>query len=224
MLSLYALNTASSGGDSFLASTAAIYNHLAATRPDILHVLAAPDWPFDEFFENQHHHRPLLHLFPPSAASDHPSSSSSGGGGGGPVFQFSRRPLTGAPFSPHHPLVPAITELQAEALDAVHFAAQAVAVCITLQPGDMEVFNNFAMLHARSRFVDEGTQRRHMLQLWLRNEEMRWTLPREGKGAEVLERLSWECYGEHEWRMGRVWDVESSPVELRVKHRRASCA
>lgn len=210
ILTLYALNTPPSGGISSLASTAAIYNHLALTRPDLLHVLASPTWTYDEFFQNQYHLRPLLHLFPHSR---------------GPVFQFSRRPLTGSVFSPHHPQVPAMTELQAEALDAVHFAAEAVAVRVELRPGDVEVVNNFAMMHSRSAFRDEGGRRRHMLRLWLRNEEMRWELPDETTpGGNVLGRLSWEAYGEHQWRRGRVWHVDGSPAELGVVHRRASCA
>lgn len=210
ILTLYALNTPPSGGISSLASTAAIYNHLALARPDLLHVLASPTWTYDEFFQNQYHLRPLLHLFPHSR---------------GPVFQFSRRPLTGSVFSPHHPQVPAMTELQAEALDAVHFAAEAVAVRVELRPGDVEVVNNFAMMHSRSAFRDEGGRRRHMLRLWLRNEEMRWELPDETTpGGKVLGRLSWEAYGEHQWRRGRVWHVDGSPAELGVVHRRASCA
>lgn len=236
VLSLYCRNTAAYGGESFLASSAKIYNELARTRPDLIHVLAKDDWPFDEFFENQHHFRPLLHLFPTTI----PTNGTSGSGGG-PVFQFSRRPLTGAHFSPHHPLVPALSEVQAEALDAVYFTAKAHALCVTLERGDVEIFNNFAMMHARSAFTDEGGDRRHMMRLWLRNEEMRWTLPggpddnhdeqqQEVKGvSEVggahLRRLSAECYGP--WESGvveRKWDVEASPVELRVKHRRSSCA
>jgi hypothetical protein len=48
ILSLYALNTAAYGGESFLASSAKIYNELASTRPDIIEVLAKEDWVFDE--------------------------------------------------------------------------------------------------------------------------------------------------------------------------------
>jgi len=205
VLSLYALNVAAYGGESFLASSAKIYNELARTRPDIIEVLAKDDWIFDEFWQGQYHTRPLLYDFPSH----------------GPAFQFSRRPLTGSHFSPHHPSVPAMTELQAEALDAVYFLAKEHAVEVRLQKGDMLVFNNFAMLHARSGFADdEGAGlKRHMLRLWLRNEERMWTTPRE------LERISWECYGDHEWRRElSVWDIEKSPPELRVKHRRASCA
>ncbi|KAK0645709.1 hypothetical protein B0T16DRAFT_145692 [Cercophora newfieldiana] len=203
VLSLYALDVAAYGGESFLASSAKIYNEIARTRPDIIHVLAKDDWPFDEFYQSQYHTRPLLHLFGPH----------------GPGFQFSRRPLTGSHFSPHHPLVPAMTEIQAEALDTVYFLAKQHAVEIVLRKGDIQIFNNFAMLHARSSFVDgEAESKRHMLRLWLRNEERKWPVPR------ALERLSWECYGDHEWRKNAVWDIERSPPELRVKYRRASCA
>jgi hypothetical protein len=48
VLALYALNVAAYGGESFLASSAKIYNELAKTRPDIIEVLAKDDWIFDE--------------------------------------------------------------------------------------------------------------------------------------------------------------------------------
>ncbi|KAK4152149.1 hypothetical protein C8A00DRAFT_35173 [Chaetomidium leptoderma] len=209
VLSLYALNVAAYGGESFLASSAKIYNELARTRPDMIEVLAKDDWIFDEFWQGEYHTRPLLYNFPSH----------------GPAFQFSRRPLTGAHFSPHHPSVPAMTELQAEALDAVYFLAQQHAVEIRLRRGDMLVANNFAMLHARSGFVDDSeddnnTQKRHMLRLWLRNERRMW-----GPTPPELSRISWECYGDHQWRRDlSVWDIDRSPPELRVKHRRKSCA
>ncbi|KAK3390087.1 hypothetical protein B0H63DRAFT_107041 [Podospora didyma] len=207
VLSLYALNVAAYGGESFLASSAKIYNEIARTRPDIIHVLAGDDWPFDEFWQGEYHTRPLLYNF-----SSH-----------GPGFQFSRRPLTGSHFSPHHPAVPAMTEAQAEALDMVYFLAKEFAVEIVLRKGDIQVFNNFAMLHARSSFADDDTRRRHMLRLWLRNDERKWVPPQDGS-ARALEKISWECYGNNEYRQHAIWDIEKSPPELRIKHRRASCA
>ncbi|KAK5660570.1 hypothetical protein OQA88_13124 [Cercophora sp. LCS_1] len=208
VLSLYALGTAAYGGESFLASSAKIYNEIAATRPDIIHVLSKPDWPFDEFWNGEYNLRPIAHLFPPS-----PSSTTSLPQ---PGFQFSRRPLTGAHFSPHHPSVPAMTEIQAEALDTIYFLAKKHALEIHLAKGDIEIFNNFAMLHARSSFADDGVNQRHMLRLWLRNEELKWGTPK------ALEGISEECYGQT--GMERVWDVERSPPELRVKFKRQSCA
>ncbi|KAK4234547.1 hypothetical protein C8A03DRAFT_47141 [Achaetomium macrosporum] len=190
VLALYALNVAAYGGESFLAFSAKIYNELAKIRPDIIEVLAKDDWIFDDFWQGQYHTRPLFFSF-----ADH-----------GPAFQFSRRPLTGSHFSPHHPSVLAMSELQAEVLDAVYFLAKEHALELRLRRGDMLVFNNFSMLHARSGFADEAQgKKRHMLRLWLRND--------------------WECYGDHEWRKELAcWDVDRSPPELRVKHRRASCA
>jgi hypothetical protein len=43
IVSLFALSTAAEGGASRLASTWRVYNHLAATRPDLIHTLSG-DW------------------------------------------------------------------------------------------------------------------------------------------------------------------------------------
>ncbi|KAK3940280.1 hypothetical protein QBC46DRAFT_314019 [Diplogelasinospora grovesii] len=228
VLSLYALDVAAYGGESFLASSAKIYNEIARTRPDVIHVLAADDWPFDEFWEGQYHTRPLLYNFtsssssPPSGNTPNPDPVSTSNAGAGPGFQFSRRPLTGSHFSPHHPAVPSMSELQAEALDMVYFLAKEHAVEITLRKGDVQIFNNFAMLHARSSFGDDADHRRHMLRLWLRNDALRWTAA--AAGSTALERISYEIYGNNEYRRNAIWDIDRSPPELRVKHRRASCA
>jgi hypothetical protein len=40
---------AAEGGASVLASSWTVYNELAATRPDLIHVLAKDDWPFDTY-------------------------------------------------------------------------------------------------------------------------------------------------------------------------------
>lgn len=44
---LYTQSLAASGGASVVASAWTVYNELAATRPDLLHLLAEPNWPFD---------------------------------------------------------------------------------------------------------------------------------------------------------------------------------
>lgn len=220
VLSLYALGVAAYGGESFLASSAKIYNEIARLRPDVIHVLASDDWPFDEFYKNQYHTRPLLYNFSGTGRDGEKEVEH------GPGFQFSRRPLTGAHFSPHHPLVPAMTEVQAEALDMVYFLAKEHALEIQLQKGDMQIFNNFAMLHARSSFVDDEQgqdKKRHMLRLWLRNEKKAWKSDSEGLEKVGREVYEWET---EEWRreVGTKWDIEQSPPELRVDFKRASCA
>ncbi|UPK97195.1 hypothetical protein LCI18_008130 [Fusarium solani-melongenae] len=116
ILSLYAYDVSAEGGESLLASGAKIYNEIAATRPDVIRLLADDNWVFGEFHNGDYHKRPLLHQF------SH-----------GPGFVYSRRPLTGAWFSPHYPGVPAMTEEYAEALDMVHFTAEKHALEVRLQ-------------------------------------------------------------------------------------------
>lgn len=53
---MYVQEQAAEGGESHLASCAKIYNEIAATRPDVIHTLAAPNWIFDKY----------AHFLPPS--------------------------------------------------------------------------------------------------------------------------------------------------------------
>jgi hypothetical protein len=45
---MYVQAEAAEGGESHLASCAKVYNEIAATRPDVIHVLAESDWIFDK--------------------------------------------------------------------------------------------------------------------------------------------------------------------------------
>ncbi len=45
VLAFQTRSTASRGGNAVLSSAYAIYNELAATQPDIIRVLAEPNWP-----------------------------------------------------------------------------------------------------------------------------------------------------------------------------------
>lgn len=40
---------AATGGRSIMSSAWTVYNDLAATRPDIIHTLTRPNWPFDTY-------------------------------------------------------------------------------------------------------------------------------------------------------------------------------
>ncbi|KAK1826342.1 hypothetical protein QBC39DRAFT_397708 [Podospora conica] len=227
ILSMYVLDTAVEGGESLLASSGMIYNDIAANRPDLIHLLADNKWIHDET-KASWINRPLLFNF-----KKH-----------GPGFCYSRRPLTGAPFSPHHPQVPAITEEQAEALDAVHFTAVKHQLAITLEPGEIEVFNNVALIHGRSGFADnlepeardmvtddDGPHhetrrtrtlngRRHMLRLWLRtaDDELAWETP------EPLECNSFDIYGDSSARRIGKWDVHRAPPINRVLTKHFKCS
>ena len=96
------------------------------------------------------------------------------------ILNFSRRVLTGHPLSPRTPDIPGLTEAQAEALDAVHYIAKAHKLNFTTVKGEMRFVNNFAILHGREAYRDAddlGKSKRHLLRLWLHNEQMMWKLP-----------------------------------------------
>lgn len=138
------------------------------------------------------------------------------------LLSFSRRPLTGSPVSPRTPSIPPLTAVQSDALDTLHFTAAAHSLAIQLRAGDMQFWNNFALLHAREGFTDgpEPTQRRHLLRLWLRDDDRaaQW-----GFVPDALRRPWDEAFGPAPSGMAEQWPVE--PVRDRafvVEQRRSS--
>lgn len=70
------------------------------------------------------------------------------------IIQYARRTFTGYWGLPRSADIPPITEAQAEALDALHFAAEKHAVALEFQPGDIQFANNLSVFHARGAFRD----------------------------------------------------------------------
>ena len=97
------------------------------------------------------------------------------------MFNFSRYPLCGFRGYKRNKSLPAPSEAQLEALDAVHFFAEKNSMPLPTKTGDMLYLNNMSMLHAREPFEDQGTKglgsRRHMLKLQLRDPKRMWRLP-----------------------------------------------
>jgi hypothetical protein len=93
------------------------------------------------------------------------------------ILNFSRRHITGSQHTPRTKGIPPISEAQAEALDAVHFLAEKHELRTTMAPGDLRFFNNLALMHRRDAFEDDSNNSRHLIRLWLRNEEKAWDLP-----------------------------------------------
>jgi hypothetical protein len=101
------------------------------------------------------------------------------------IIQYARRTFTGFQGLPRSPHIPPITEAQAEALDTLHFLAEKHAVRLDFQKGDVQFANNLSIFHAREGFKDEGGdkgKKRHLVRLWLRDEELRWDIPQELEG------------------------------------------
>ncbi|KAF8712464.1 hypothetical protein AX14_013072 [Amanita brunnescens Koide BX004] len=79
---------------------------------------------------------------------------------------------------PRSPGIPPITEAQAEALDALHFLGERFNLGLNFQKGDIQYINNLGIFHARDAFRDSSEHTRHLLRLWLRNEELAWETPK----------------------------------------------
>ncbi|OQD60218.1 hypothetical protein PENPOL_c026G01788 [Penicillium polonicum] len=173
MVGLLMVGTGAEGGKSCIASTWKIYNELAASRPDLIRTLAS-DWAIDGFKRSStpYYLRPLLHHHP--ATDTNPEGVS---------LQFSRRSFTGYAAYKRSHYMPPLSEAQAEALDALHFTAMKHQLKMQLEKGDIQFINNVALVHAREGFRDEPENRRHLLRLWLRDEEFGWEVPAPLKGV-----------------------------------------
>lgn len=142
-----------SGGASRVASAPAIYRAIAGKRPDLLEILCAP------FFSDRRGEQPPGE--PPVA--EMPVFMAEDG-----VFavRYVRDYIEDAQRFPE---VPRLTERQVEALDMLDRTADALALDMDFQPGDMQFLNSYLTLHARTEFEDhaEPERRRHLLRLWL---------------------------------------------------------
>ncbi|KAK0732899.1 hypothetical protein B0T26DRAFT_294 [Lasiosphaeria miniovina] len=204
-LCLFTQELASSGGLSVLASAWTVYNELAATRPDLIHTLAAPDWPFDTYGREPPYYRRALQYFYEGKL----------------ITSFSRRLLVGhAPFQPRSAGVPGLTEAQAEALDAVHFIARKHEIKPRMERGDIRFINNMALLHRREAFENHpGSSARHLVRIWLHNDEGAcWALP-------TPLRLAWARIFDDDEGRDEHWDVEPirNPDNGRIMRVGGSC-
>ncbi|GAB1312430.1 TauD/TfdA-like domain-containing protein [Madurella fahalii] len=207
ILAMYVQEVAAEGGQFKIASSGQIYNQIAANRPDVIHTLAASDWVFDRFSDPPSWDtRPLLLPF----------------GSHGPSFFYSRRPLTGSPVSPRTPGIPAMTERQAEALDMVHFAAVENQLSISAKRGDIILLNNLAVMHGRDAFVDgapDTARQRHVMRLWLRNEQLAWPKP------DIVKPIFDLKYSKDSpWCQRPVWHMEPPGAPERMLARRFNCS
>ncbi|KAI1204160.1 uncharacterized protein F4807DRAFT_465960 [Annulohypoxylon truncatum] len=185
VLAFYAIEASMAGGEMLWASHGKVYNELAATRPEVLGVLAESDWPVETETEPSDYVRlPLLY-------NDDQ----------GPYFWLARGNLTGTERTPRPLGIPGLTLAQADALDAVHFAAERHSIRIAPRKGELYFVNNLSILHSRTAFQDSDVKdekhprarRRHILRLWLRDPAY---------GRRMIGRL--------EQRWSQVFDTELS--------------
>ncbi|KAI0977172.1 hypothetical protein F4678DRAFT_5084 [Xylaria arbuscula] len=163
---MYVLEPGVAGGRGTFSSVSTIYNKLAASDPGLLRELGQPDWPFDKPPDKQdkYYRRPVMFF----------------GRSGEPEMMFSRGALIRSPYGFRSQGIPDLTIAQTMALDAIHFAATSTMCTIGYQKGDMIFFNNRRILHGREEFnngLKSTWAKRHILRLWLRDEEMSGPAP-----------------------------------------------
>lgn len=109
------------------------------------------------------------------------------------VVDYQKRPLRGTKEEPRDPRLKPITFQQEKALSVVDKLAFEKAISVDQQVGDINFFNNLALLHARSPFVDgeEKQVRRHLTRLIFRDEAEGWSIPEHMKA-------DWARYYEHD--------------------------
>lgn len=160
---LLCLETATEGGETLIVSAATVYNEIRRTRPELLAPLR----------RGFHHHRrnqrgPEDPVVTPYRA---------------PVFSFIRGVFhscySGISIASCREEGVAFSDIECEALaylDAqlgrpeLHFRTR-------LEKGDLQLMNNFVVLHARTGYRDDPARPRHLLRLWLEDEDSRFNGP-----------------------------------------------
>ena len=159
IVGLLCLQRALSGGESRLASTHAVYNHILDTRPDLLEVLYQP-FAWDRNDEQPPGDEPFF-MLPAIHDLD-----------GVPRIFYIGWYIRDAQ---RHADAPRLTPQQLEALHIVEATANdpAVHVEMDFQPGDIQLIANWNILHAREAYEDaeDPAARRHLLRLWLKAHE-----------------------------------------------------
>lgn len=153
VVGLLCLQTAKSGGTSTIASAAAVHNELLHTRPDLLELLYQV-WPHDSFGEEWPGEPPFHYT---SIFSDH---------GGKLSCRWMPAIRTVQEKYPEIGEIPA--ELD-EALALGNDLADKFRLDIDFQPGDIQLLNNYAIMHSRTEFEDDPRpeRRRHLLRVWV---------------------------------------------------------
>jgi hypothetical protein len=139
-----------------ITSAVAVHNAMLAQRPDLLELLYR-GFHWHRFGEGRPQDGPFTADLVPVFASEHGQLS----------CRYVRSPIAAGHKEAGVPL----TDAQIEALDLLDrlCASPELRLAFRLQPGDLLLVNNLAVLHARTQFEDhaEIDRRRHMVRLWL---------------------------------------------------------
>lgn len=151
---LLCLRTAQSGGMSKLVSVAHLYNEVLRRRPDLITTLQEP-----YHFDTRGQHPTGLKIQSVPILNFHAGRLSA---------LYKRRYLR---LAQENPDVPRLTTAQQQAIDLVESLCNDPDVQLNfyMEAGDIQIANNYSVLHARSKYedVDDPAKRRHLLRAWL---------------------------------------------------------
>lgn len=149
---LLCLATAKEGGESRLVSAATVFEEVRRRAPNLAEVLQQP---FE--FDNR-------------GQTANPTQAA-------PVFAWHRGYLNVLykrgyiELAQRFDHVAELTDAQTAALDLMDAVCEedGISLDMWLEPGDLQLVNNLAILHSRTEYVDhdEPERRRHLLRLWL---------------------------------------------------------
>lgn len=181
MVGLMCLQRGETGGRSRIVSGLAIHNEILATRPDLLEPLY--EGYYYAIAEARFSAQPVTDFkIPVFCCIDGIVSC-------GYSRQFIERAaeLRGE----------ALPAKLVEALDYFDLLAESDALSLQfmLRPGDMLLWHNFQMLHAREAYQDSPAHTRHLLRLWLRIENDRPIAGEILERANIYERIYRERSG-----------------------------
>lgn len=160
VVSLLCVEKAKEGGMSSLVSTVAIHNEILQHHPEYLEVL------YEGFYHDYRGYGPSAD---PNEVTATPI----------PVFEynngrvncaFARKIIETGAQKRGVPLTP----LQQAAIDYVHELGtrEDMRVDMMLEPGDIQIINNYITLHSRSNYFDhEDGRKRYLLRMWINLED-----------------------------------------------------
>ena len=156
IVALLCLQTAKSGGESFIASSMTVYNEIRKRRPDLLSAAFLP-FPTDRRGEVPAGMKPWFEI---------------------PIFNW-HADLLSAIYLRHYieeaqrrfPDAPRLTPDQYAVMDLIDELVNDPAIHLQMAflPGDMQFLHNHQILHSRNDFENwpEPARHRHLLRLWM---------------------------------------------------------
>ena len=156
VVALLCRRTAKEGGASKIVSSKALVAEFARRRPDLVETLRGA---FCYSYQGaQDPSQPPYYRIPLLGSADAPFA-----------FRINRKNVNAAQRD--FPEVPRLTPQQLEALDLIDELLEDPALLFSMwfEKGDLQLLNNYTVVHSRTSFVDheEPDQKRHLLRLWL---------------------------------------------------------